>query len=687
MPAPSPSSEQLQARIETLEARVARHDLELVCFELLRSCMAEGFCVLELLDGPQGPLSDYRYILSNDACRRHTGHDKRMGQTVRELIPDEADAWVPRFAEVLRSGQPVRFEQRLDITDRLLNVTAYRLGPASDRRVAVLFTGVPASEQARQLLHEQTEERMDKAETNNRLLGELVDHSLANVFAADCNLRLVAINRTARETFERLHGISPKVGDHVHDILAGLPQIMEKLQPIWPRLITGESFVEMVSLGMPEQPRHYEMRYNPLRDGKGQIRGGYLFAYDITARVQEQERLRQAEEALRQSQKMEAIGQLTGGIAHDFNNLLGSILGALELADKRLTQGRQQDSRHLLDIARQNTSRAASLVQRLLAFARQQALTPQPLDVHHLAAGMRELIRSSLDTHITFVDATRAGQWLVCVDPSQLESTLLNLCINARDAMARGGTLRISSDNCQLDAAQAAALQLETGQYLHIQVEDTGCGMTQQISERAAEPFFTTKPLGQGTGLGLSMAYGFVRQSAGQLSIDSSPERGTCIHMYLPRAHAGSAAQADDMQQVITQARPRQPLILLVEDQATLRLVIREILEEQGLQVQDFENGRTTLCALDEGARPDLLVVDIGLPGDIDGYQVANACWAIDEHLPTLFITGYDGAIDTRRIKGSPPMTLLHKPFELTLLTSSVEQLLNAARSKPRARP
>ncbi len=598
-------------------------------------------------------MSDYRYILSNDACLRHTGHDKQMGQTVRELIPNEADAWVPRFAEVLRSGQPVSFEQRLNVTDRLLNVTAYRLGPASDRRVAVLFTGVSASEQARQLLQEQTEERMDRAETNNRLLGELVDHSLANVFAADCSLRLVAINRTARETFERLHGISPKVGDHVHDILAGLPQIMEKLQPIWPRLITGQSFVEMVSLGTPDQPRHYEMRYNPLRDAKGQIRGGYLFAYDITARVQEQQRLSQAEGALRQSQKMEAIGQLTGGIAHDFNNLLGGILGALELADKRLAQGRQQDSRHLLDIARQNSSRAASLVQRLLAFARQQALTPQPLDVHHLVAGMHELIHSSLDSHVQFVDATLAGQWLVCVDPSQLESTLLNLCINARDAMTRGGTLGIS------------------------------CGMTQEISERAAEPFFTTKPLGQGSGLGLSMAYGFVRQSAGQLSIDSSPGRGTCIHLYLPRAQAGSATPADDMQQAITPARSRQPLILLVEDQAALRLVIREILEEHGLQVQDFENGRTALRALDEGARPDLLVVDIGLPGDIDGYQVANACWTFDEHLPTLFITGYDGALDTRRLKGSPLMRLLHKPFELRLLTSKVEELLNAARSKP----
>lgn len=337
----------------------------------------------------------------------------------------------------------------------------------------------------------------------------------------------------------------------------------------------------------------------------------------------------------------------------------------------------------MLGIARQNTSRATALVQRLLAFARQQALVPQPVDAHHLVADMHDLIHSSLDRHIEYVDATLAGQWLVCVDPSQLESTLLNLCINARDAMTQGGTLRISSANCQMDAAQAASLQLPAGQYLHIQVEDNGCGMTQEISARAAEPFFTTKPLGQGTGLGLSMAYGFVRQSAGQLSIDSAPGHGTCIHLYLPRGLPGSTPQADDTEQMIKPSSTGQSLILLVEDQTTLRLVMREVLEEHGFQVQDYEDGHTVLHALAEGIRPDMLVVDIGLPGDLDGYQVTNACWAIDEHVPALFITGYDGAIDNSRISGSPPIALLHKPFELTRLTAKVEELLIAARSKP----
>jgi signal transduction histidine kinase len=440
----------------------------------------------------------------------------------------------------------------------------------------------------------------------------------------------------------------------------------------------------MVCIDSHEAPRHYEMRYNPLRDAEGQICGGYLFAYDITNRVLEQERLRQAEEALRQSQKMEAIGQLTGGIAHDFNNLLGGILGALELADKRLTQGRQQDSRQMLRIARQNTSRAAALVQRLLAFARQQTLMPQPVDVHHLVADMHGLIHSSLDAHIEFIDATLADQWLVRVDPTQLESTLLNLCINARDAMARGGTLRISTGNCPLDATQAAALQLAAGQYLHIQVQDSGCGMHQEVRERAVEPFFTTKPLGQGTGLGLSMAYGFVRQSAGQLSIESAPGRGTCVHLYLPREQSGRAARTSPARQMPGQSMlAARRLVLLVEDQPTLRLVIRETLEEQGFLVRDFEDGRAALLALAEGLRPALLVVDIGLPGDVDGYQVANANWAVDGRLPVLFITGYDGAIDNTRVASPHPMSLLHKPFELRQLSSRVEELLITVQAMP----
>lgn len=681
---PAPSIERLSVRIAELEAQVARNELELNCFALLRSHMAEGFCVLELLDGPEGPLSNYRYILSNDACLQHTAHAKQMGQTVRELLPSEADAWVARFAEVVRTGKPACFEQRLNATDRLLSIAAHRLGPATDRRVAVLFTGAPASERVTNAMLDRARKSADEARVNNKLLGELVDHSLANVFAADCNQRLIAINRTACETFERLHGFIPKVGDSISQILAATPDLLPSLEPVWPRVRAGEPFTHVITVGPAEAQRHYDMRYNPLRDAEGRIQGGYLFAYDISSRVKEQERLQLTEEALRQSQKMEAIGQLTGGIAHDFNNLLGGILAALEIADKRLRHGHSRDCRHMLGIVQQNATRASTLVQRLLAFARQQTLTPQAVDVHLLMAGMHDLINSTLDANITFVDATLAGQWAVRVDPPQLENALLNLCINARDAMSRGGTLRISCQNNPLGSPEAAALQLAPGDYLQIVVEDTGCGMPAEVASRAIEPFFTTKPLGQGTGLGLSIAYGLMRQSGGQLSIHSTPQGGTRISLYLPREQSSTLPLAHlDPHRAIESACNTGLDILLVEDQQTLLMVIREVLEERGHRVRVFDEGVGAVQALGQAPSPALLIVDLGLPGSVDGYQVANAYRAGNAHMPVLFIIGYDGELDKDRWTPSDHTLLLRKPFELALLMARVDQLLSGTRQAP----
>lgn len=313
-------------------------------------------------------------------------------------------------------------------------------------------------------------ERDDTAQAHIKLLGELLDNSRANVFAADRKMRLLAINRMARETFQKYRGFVPQIGDHVPQFLLNQPDIMSRLAPVWPRVLAGEAFIDTITLGPAEAPRHYEIRYHPLLDAQQRIQGGYLFAYDITDRMAEQERLRQAEEALRQSQKMEAVGQLTGGIAHDFNNLLGSLLAALELAEQRLGQQRLADTARMLRLSHGNALRAASLVQRLLAFSRQQTLVPQPVDVQCLVAGMHDLIRSSTGPHIAFHDRTLAGQWLIRVDPQQLESTLLNLCINARDAMPGGGTLNVGCENAEVTAAEARRLDLPAGHYLHLHI-------------------------------------------------------------------------------------------------------------------------------------------------------------------------------------------------------------------------
>ncbi|WEK28193.1 MAG: ATP-binding protein [Candidatus Pseudomonas phytovorans] len=521
---------------------------------------------------------------------------------------------------------------------------------------------------------EQLQEKLLDLEAQNaelRLLGELVDHSLANVFAADRNFRLLAINRTAQETFKRLRGFVPKVGDYIPQFLSLQPDIRRQLEPVWPRVLAGEAFVETIVLGTPQALRHYELRYNPLRDAQQRIQGGYLFAYDITERVAEQERLREIENALRQSQKMEAVGQLTGGISHDFNNLLGSILAALEVAAQRLAENRYPETTRLLAIARQDAQRAASVVQRLLAFSRQQTLIAQTTDVHQLVAGMHDLIKSSLHEGIDFVDQTMAGQWLIAADPPQLESALLNLCINARDAMPSGGQLCIRCANTRLDQARARVLDLLAGDYLQICVSDNGIGMPADVAQRALEPFFTSKPLGQGSGLGLSIVYGFIRQSGGQLQITSEPGHGTRVDLYLPRDNEATVTPPAPDKPTPDKPRCTPRLIMLVEDQANLRLVVEEILEELGHDVRTFVDGRSALDAFQAGLRPDLLVTDIGLPGDIDGRRLAAA---LPAGVAVLYMTGY--STDQVGVTASKHCSVLYKPFTLASLTQQIENLL-----------
>ncbi|WP_442512856.1 ATP-binding protein [Pseudomonas promysalinigenes] len=504
----------------------------------------------------------------------------------------------------------------------------------------------------------------DSSQATSKLLAELIDHSLANVFAFDRDFRLLAINRTAQQTFQRVRSMVPQVGDNLLQWITRHPDLAALMQPFIPRMVAGQPFTESIALGPADDLRHYQIIYNALSDPEHGMLGGSLFAYDISERVAEQARMRKIEEALYQSQKMEAVGQLTGGIAHDFNNLLGGILGALEMAEQHQDEQRYLDTTRLLGVARQNALRAASLVQRLLAFSRQQTLAPQLVNVHQLVAGMHELIASSLGTRITFIDQTQQEHWPVLIDPNQLENTLLNLCINARDAMPSGGTVLLASDNTLLDQAQAQALELPSGSYLHVSVSDSGTGMPAEVLQRAFDPFFTTKPAGQGSGLGLSIVYGFVRQSGGQVRITSNPEQGTCVHLYLPRAASQASAHTDGQPQTV----------MVVEGQAVQRMLICEVLEEQGHRVHSFSDGYSALQALRGGLRPDLLITDISLPGGIDGYQVAAACQKRPECVLVLFITS--SASSRVNVRPDPYCDVLYKPFELAALSQHVEKLL-----------
>ncbi|WP_371921582.1 ATP-binding protein [Pseudomonas sp. DE0010] len=539
-----------------------------------------------------------------------------------------------------------------------------------------MFTGRPdenADIHQLQALNQELAQQVDRELASRKLLGNLVDHSVANVFAADCNFRLLAINRTAQETFKRWRGLVPKVGEYIPDFIADQPDIVKQLSGLWPRIMTRESFVDTVAVGLEGNVRHYEVRYNPLLDADQVVQGGFMFAYDITERVAEQQRLEQVEETLRQSQKMEAIGQLTGGISHDFNNLLGSIMGALEVAVQRQTEGRYPDAARLMGLARQDTKRAATLVQRLLAFARQQKLSPQTVDVHELVTSMHDLIKSSLHASIEFQDLTKSGHWLVQIDPSQLENALLNLCINARDAMPVGGTLIIRNSDVRVDPSLAERLHLPVGDYVRISVSDNGVGMSGDVAERAMEPFFTTKPLGQGSGLGLPMVYGFIRQSEGQVKITSTPGQGTCVDLYLPKDTGQVAASIDKVSTPFCPPQQDNHLVMLVEDEDTLRLVIEELLIDQGMEVRVFTEGSQALEALRAGLQPSLLITDIGLPGRVSGKQLETA---LPDSAALLYITGY---ADQQGIAMSRRGAVMCKPFALAALVEQVGLLLTSA--------
>ncbi|WP_454884837.1 PAS domain-containing protein [Sphingomonas oryzagri] len=384
-----------------------------------------------------------------------------------------------------------------------------------------------------------------------------------------------------------------------------------------------------------------------------------------------------AEEALRQSQKMEAVGQLTGGIAHDFNNLLTGITGSLEMIQMRLAQGRVADTDRYVQAAHGAARRAASLTHRLLAFSRRQTLAPKPISVKDLVNGMTDLIERTVGPSIKVEAVNAAGLWPVLVDPSQLENALLNLCINARDAMPKGGTITIETGNRWLDERAAIERDMKPGQYVSLCVSDTGTGMSRETISKAFDPFFTTKPIGMGTGLGLSMIYGFTRQSGGQTRIYSELGQGSMICLYLPR-HVGEAdgEMIPEMEPTLTPRARDGETVLIVDDEPTVRMLVMDILEGLGYAALEAGDGAAGLRILESDARIDLLITDVGLPGGMNGRQVADAARALRPDLKILFITGYAENAVLSHGHLAPGMHLLTKPFSMDAMAQRITKLL-----------
>ncbi len=385
---------------------------------------------------------------------------------------------------------------------------------------------------------------------------------------------------------------------------------------------------------------------------------------------------RNMEEQLRQAQKMEAVGQLTGGLAHDFNNLLAGITGALGLMQIRMRQGRIDDLERYMTVAQGASRRAAALTHRLLAFSRRQTLDPKPTDVNGLIAGMEELIRRTIGPHIALEVVGAMGLWPSLIDPGQLENALLNLCINARDAMPDGGRITIETANKWLDYAASSTHDIPEGQYLSVCVTDTGTGMTPEVVARAFEPFFTTKPLGEGTGLGLSMIHGFARQSGGHVRIYSEVGDGTTVCLYLPRYY-GDVESEDVAQRAAEVARAGQgETVLIVDDEPSVRMLVTEVLADLGYAAIEATDSAAGLKILQSEARIDLLITDVGLPGGMNGRQMADAALVRRPGLQVLFITGYaeNSLIGNGRLQ--PGMRILTKPFAVETLAMRIRDLM-----------
>ena len=452
--------------------------------------------------------------------------------------------------------------------------------------------------------------------------------------------------------------------------------------------------------------RWFLSRALPIRDDFGQVTHWFGTNTDVTAQVAAEEALRElneslerrvaertrelaainsrlhiemaererAEEALRHAQKMEAIGQLTGGLAHDFNNMLTGVLGSLDLIQRRVASGSTGDLDRYIDAATTSANRAAALTHRLLAFARRQSLDPKPVDVNMLVVSMEDMLRRTMGEHIQLEVDLQADAWLAYTDGHQLENALLNLVINARDAMPNGGRLGVHTENQRIEQHQPDAP--EPGDYVVLCVTDNGAGMSAQTIAKAFDPFFTTKPIGQGTGLGLSMVYGFAKQTGGHVRIDSALGEGTRVTLYLPRNLSDDQAQPGPAQATDMPGARSGEIVLVVEDEAAVRMLVVEVLQELGYQVLEACDATSALPYLHGDQRLDLLVSDFGLPG-LNGRQLVESARQHRPELKVLFITGYVPDEEMRNDFIGPGMDILAKPFSIDILAARIRSLID----------
>jgi PAS domain S-box-containing protein len=489
----------------------------------------------------------------------------------------------------------------------------------------------------------------------------IVQSDITAICAFDTDYRLIAFNKAHNDEFFRVNGFHTQLGDVFWSLF--VPEQREVMRAQMARALTGESFTVEEAFGNPEidAPR-WEIHYSALRDEAGRVVGAFHHARDISVRLRAQSELETAQEALRQAQKMEAMGQLTGGVAHDFNNLLTPIFGALDMLQRRGLGGERE--KRLIDGALLSAERARTLVQRLLAFARRQPLQTVAVDVAKLVNDMAGLVASTTGPQIRVVVDTADDLPPANADQNQIEMALLNLAVNARDAMPDGGTLRITASAETVDDALGG--DLKPGRYIRLSVADTGVGMDEATMARAIEPFFSTKGVGKGTGLGLSMVHGLASQLGGTLRIGSRPRLGTNIELWLPQsAYSVEASPA----QVEVALPPSRGAVLLVDDEEQVRLSTAHMLADLGYEVLEAASAEEGLALVDDGISLDLVVTDHLMPG-MSGVDLAREIQVRRPLVPVLIVSGY---AESNGLAADLPR--LTKPFRRDELASSLAAL------------
>ena len=627
----------------------------------MREMFARSPSFAALLQGPE-----HRFVLTNPAYHQLIGHRNVIGLPVREAVPEiEGQGFLELLDNVLATGEPFvgkdvkivlqRTPGGIEET-RYLDFVYQPIKDESGNVTSIFVEGLDvterrATEQALRELNANLEKRViERAQARGRTW----------VLSPDL---LGALN--SKGYFETSNPAWRTILGWSEDEVASM-SIFELLHP--DDVEHTRAGFELTLVGQPAI--RFVNRYR-CKDGSyryiswvGIQEDGYVYCTgrDITVEREAEIELSKAQEALRQAQKVEAIGQLTGGIAHDFNNLLTGIIGSLALVRRRMATNNPGDIPRLMDAASAAAMRAAALTHRLLTFGRRQSLDTRPNDVNRLVTGVEDLLRRTMGERIELVCKLSDDLWTASTDANQLESALLNLAINARDAMPDGGRLTIETANVQLD-----------GEYVTVSVSDTGIGMPPEVLEKALDPFFTTKPVGEGTGLGLSVIYGFTKQSRGHMRIHSEVGHGTTVRLYFPRA----LQDAIDLKPVTLETpRGHGETILVVEDDATVRSIISDVLRDLGYNVLTAADARFAIPLLQSEGAIDLLISDVILP-HVNGRKLAEMARTSCPALKVLFVSGYSEDAIVRGDLIEAGMDMLTKPFALDTLGAKVHAMIN----------